>query len=222
VRAARAAQARLADVLGEPEELSILARHPEKALDRARLTSGLFAAMGRGLHRLAAEAAERKWMTVVSGRPTGWHWLRAGEPDRARAALEAAVDKGQLVGVSLSLLGDIAYHADRGEEARERYRQAFCADPNGVPVERIDDEEVRALLDEARGLELEPPAEWVPMVGYAQGVFKLPDQPEGVGECREFHAALLEARKTGEPWHRQRMQQLAMGLFEQLLEANKL
>jgi len=91
-----------------------------------------------------------------------------------------------------------------------------------VPAERIEDEAVRALVDEARGLELEPPADWVPMVGYAFGVFRLPDQPDGQGECKEFHQSLVEGRKTGDPWHRRRMQQLAMGLFEQLLETSKL
>jgi hypothetical protein len=161
-------------------------------------------------------------MTVIAGRPTGWHWLRAGEPERAKVALEAAVDKGQLCGVCLALLGDLFYREGRREEASEHYRRAFCAEPAGVPVERIEDESVRALLDEARGLELDPPAEWVPMVGYALGIFRLPEQPEGVGECREFHAALLEGRRTGEPWQHQRMQQLALGLFEQLLEASKL
>lgn len=213
---------RLGGLAGDPEELSALARHPEKALDRSRLTTGLFAALGRGLHRLAAEAAERQWMTVVAGRPAGWHWLHAGEPERARAALEAAVDKGQLLGVCLALLGDLAYRDGRTEDARELYRRAFCGDPAGVPVERIEDEAVSALLDEARGLELEPPAEWVPIVGYAFGVFRLPDQAEGQGECREFHAELLEGRRTNDPWHRRRMQQLALGLFEQLLEAGKL
>lgn len=212
----------LAGLTGAPEELASLARHPEKLLDRSRLTSVLFNALGRGLHRMAAESAERQWQTVIAGRPTGWHWMRAGEPDRARAALEAAVDRGQMVGVCLALLGDLAHRESRIEEARELYRRAFCAEPAGVPAERIEDEAVRALLDEARGLELDPPADWVPMVGYAFGVFGLPEQPDGQGECREFHAALIEGRKGGDPWHRRRMQQLALGLFEQLLESGKL
>ncbi|MBI5548435.1 MAG: tetratricopeptide repeat protein [Deltaproteobacteria bacterium] len=213
---------RVSGLAGAPEELSMLARHPEKLLDRTRLTIGLFAALGRGLHRLAAEAAERQWQTVIAGRPAGWHWLRAGEPERARAALEAAVDKGQLPGTCLALLGDIAFHDGRAEEARELYRRAFCAEPDGVPAERIEDEVVRGLLDEARGLELEPPAECVPMVGYAMGVFRLPEQPDGQGECREFHTELLEGRRTNDPWHRRRMQQLALGLFEQIFEAGRL
>ena len=215
-------RARLGVLNGDPEEISLLVRHPEKLFDRSRLTSVLFNALGRGLNRLAALAAEGQWQTVVAGRPTGWHWMRAGAPERARASLEAAVDKGQLPGVCLALLGDLAFREGRTEQAREAYRRAFCVDPIGVPVERIEDEQVRALLDEARGLELEPPAEWVPMVGYALGVFGLPDQPEGQGECREFHAALLEGRTSGDTWHRRRMQQIALGLFEQLLESSKL
>ncbi len=215
-------RSQLAGISGSPEELAALARHPEKLLDRTRLTTGLFAALTRGLHRMAAEAAERQWQTVIAGRPTGWHWMRAGDPDRAKAALEAAVDRGQMVGVCLTLLGDLAYHDGREDDAREAYRRAFCADPAGVPAERIEDEAVRALLDEARGLELDPPADWVPMVGYGFGIFRLPDQPEGQGECREFHQALVEGRKTGDPWHRRRMQQLALGLFEQLLETGRL
>ncbi|HEY3450483.1 MAG TPA: hypothetical protein VGK67_29275 [Myxococcales bacterium] len=215
-------RSQLAGLAGSPEDLASLARHPEKLLDRTRLTTGLFAALGRGLHRMAAEAAERQWQTVIAGRPTGWHWMRAGEPERAKAALEAAVDRGQMAGICLSLLGDLAHHDGREDDAREAYRRAFCVDPGGVPAERIEDEQVRALLDEARGLELEPPADWVPMVGYALGVFMLPEQPEGQGECREFHQSLLEGRKTGDQWHRRRMQQLALGLFEQLLEAGRL
>jgi tetratricopeptide (TPR) repeat protein len=215
-------RARLASLSDDAEELSLLARHPEKLLDRTRLTTSLFGALGRGLHRIAAEAAERQWQTVVAGRLTGWHWMRAGEPERARASLEAAVDKGQMVGVGLSVLGDLAFRENRVEPARELYRRAFCADPAGVPVERIEDEQVRALLDEARGLELYPPVEWVPLVGYALGIFRLPDQPEGQGEAREFHAALLEGRASGDGWHRRRMQQIALGLFEQLLEAGRL
>jgi len=204
------------------EKLAALAANRDAGLLSLPLPAALRSALSRGMHRRTAEAAERRGLLVVLGRPVGHHWLRAEATERARVSLEAAVLRKMAVGESLSSLGNLAFSENSIAMAREAYRRAFCEDPNGIPVESITDAEVRDLLDDAEELGLDPPALWVPMVGYAAGLFQLPVEPQGQGACREFHAALLAGRRTRDTAHRRRMKELAQLLFERLRDTNKL
>jgi len=211
----------LEQVANDPEKMVALFEKPD-SLIRSRLTAALKAALLCGLHRSVAEAAERGGLVAVLERPVGWYWLRAEKTDKAMAALEAAVLHKTVVGESLSILGNLAFGEKAIGKARDLYRRAFCEDPSGVMVQTIIDSEVQGVLDDAEDLGLEPVKEWVPMVGYAAGLFRLPDEPQGRGACREFHAALLAGRRTGDVRHRRRMKDLASLLFEWLRDAKKL
>jgi hypothetical protein len=206
----------------DAERMAIFTEQSSSQLESSQLTGALRTAALRGLHRRVAQAAERQGRTSVLGRPVGWHWLRAEEADKAREALEEAVRQEDALGVSLSLLGDLAFREKAVVAARELYRRAFCEDPYGISVEMIADVVVQALFDDAQDLALDPPPEWVPMVGYAAGLFQLPAEPQGRGGCREFHAALLDARRSPDVAYRRRMKQLAPQLFKRLLEEEKL
>ena len=212
----------LSGLEGDLERMAVFAERPDAQLESLRLDGALRTAVLRGLHRRVAQAAERQGRAIVLGRPVGWHWLCAEESDRAKAALEEAVRQKRALGVSLSILGNLALREKAVVAARELYRRAFCEDPHGVPAETIADAEVQALFDEAQELALDPPQEWVPMVGYAAGFFQLPAEPQGQGGCREFHAGLLDARRSADVAHRRRMKQLAPRLFKRLLDEHKL
>ncbi len=214
--------AHLSGLEGDPGRLAVFAERPDSQLESLRLTGALRTAILRGLHRRVAQAAERQGRAIVLGRPVGWHWLCAEESDKAKAALEEAVRQKHALGVSLSILGDLAFRERAVVAARELYRRAFCEDPHGVPVETLADAEIQALFDEAQELALDPPQEWVPMVGHAAGLFQLPAEPQGQGGCREFHAGLLDARRSADVAHRRRMKQLAPRLFKRLLDEHKL
>jgi tetratricopeptide (TPR) repeat protein len=214
--------ARLDALALEPERLAEEVETPGALFDASKLTGGLAEALARHLALRVAEAAERRGCLAVRGRPTGWFWLRAAEPARARAALEAAAAQGVLVGRAFSLLGDLERAEGREQAARELYRRAFCEDPLGVEAEALADEALRALVEEARELELAPPEVWVPIVGWALGLFGLPSEPQGQGACRDFHAALLSARRGGGVAARRRMKELAPLLFERLRDGGRL
>ncbi len=214
--------AHLSALESDLERMAVFAEQPDSQLKSLRLTGTLRAAVLRGLHRRVAQAAERQGRPIVLGRPVGWHWLCAEEADKAKAALEKAVREKDALGVSLSILGNLAFREKAVVGARELYRRAFCEDPHGVSLETIADVEVQALFDDAQDLALDPPLEWVPMVGYAAGLFQLPAEPQGQGRCREFHAGLLDARRSPDVAHRRRMKRLAPQLFKRLLEEEKL
>jgi tetratricopeptide (TPR) repeat protein len=207
-----------------PEELADLAAEPKGLLEPSRLTASLAAAFKRGLHRIVAQSAEEQGAgTLVRGLPAGWYWRRAGDSERAVASLEACVREGRVLGIALTLLANIA-HEDRDlTRSRDLYRRAFCEDSKNVPIEEITDSAVKLLTKDARDFQIDPPAEWVPMVGYVLHVFSLPSQPEGQGACRRFHAALLASRReAGDSRARREMKSLAPMLFERLRDEGRL
>lgn len=206
----------------DPERLAEELERPGALFDASKISGGLAAALHRALAARVGEAAERRGCLAVRGRPAGWYWLRAARPDRARAALEAAVAGGALVGRALSMLADLAHGEGREQAARELYRRAFCEDPGGVEVDSLADEAMRGLVEEARELELAPPEDWAPLVGWALGVFGLPPEPQGKDACRDFHAAALDARRGGGIPARRRMKELAPLLFERLRDGGRL
>ena len=214
--------ARAAELESDLEGLAALTHRFAKIFDASRVTPSLRAALERGLHRRVAQAAEQQGALEVAGRLVGQHWIDAGDLERAKASLTAAAAKGNAVGLSLSLLGDLAFREGAVSTARELYRRAFCEEPDVVPVEALADGAVQGILDEVSALELDPPALWVPMVGYSIGLFQLPAEPQGQGACREFHAALLKARRSSSVAPRRRMKQLAPLLFERLRDGGKL
>ncbi len=206
----------------DPERLAEALESSGALFDASKVTEGLAAALLRHLARRVAEAAERRGCLAVRGRLAGGYWLRAAQPDRARAALDAAAAHGTFPGRALSMLADLEHSGGREQAARELYRRAFCADPCGIEVDSLADEAVRNLVDEARELELSPPEVFVPLVGWALGVFGLPSEPQGQGACRELHAAVLESRRQGGISARRRMKELAPLLFERLRDGGRL
>lgn len=214
--------AKLDSMAHDPEGLADALENQRSLLDPSEATAGLAESIARHIARRVGEAAEKLGALSVRGRPAGWYWLRAAEPERARAVLEAAVAGGILVGRALPMLAEIERAEGRERNARELYRRAFCEDPLGVDVDSLADEAVRALVDEARELELSPPEIWVPLVGWAMGTFGLSSEPQGQAACRDFHAALLDARRGGGTEARRRMKSLAPLLFEQLRDAGRL
>lgn len=191
-------------------------------LDPALLDGACGAALRRQLHARIAEVAERRALHEVRGQLTGWHWREAGQLARAEVSLAAAIERGVGTGRALALLGDLAFEQGRVADARERYRRAACEDPEAFDAEAVADPAVQALVDEARELDLDPPVAWLPMVGYATGVFWLPPEPAGQGTCREFHEALLSGRKAGGIEARRKMKELAPLLFGRLRDEGKL
>ncbi len=206
----------------EPEALAEAMEQPSALYDPSQLTRPLVDALTGHLSRCVAEAAGRRDFLLVRGQPTGWYWLQGHRPEQARACLEKASAQGVLVGRALSLLGDLAFREGRALAAREFYRRAFCEDPGGVDAEVLADPGVRALVDDARELELSPPEVWVPLAGWAANLFSLPSEPQGQAAARDFHAALLEARLRGDIEARRRMKNLAPLLFERLRDGGRL
>ncbi len=152
--------------------LAFLAAGPDGALQRGRLTVSLASAFQRGLHRLVAEAAEREGEALVLGRPVGWYWVKAGEPERARRSLEQSVQDSSAPGQALMLLGNLAYAARDVSRARSLYRRALQVEPLAVYAEEIADEQVRELFSQARTRGLSPVAEGVLSLGAEQGLFQ--------------------------------------------------
>jgi len=212
---------RTGEAAGDAAALARMAAHPEELLERSRLTVSLLGAFSRGLYRKAAAAAESAGLALVGEQPRGWLWLQAQDVVRARQALEEGLASGGATGKCLVLRGNMDYEAGEQGIARERYRRAFAADPEGIDPEAVADAEVAALFDEAAELELEPSGEWLPMVGFLVGVFALPTEPDEQGKCRAFHEALRAARK-GDIEGRRTMKNLAPRLFERLLEEGRL
>jgi hypothetical protein len=215
--------AQVAAAAADPEQLAQLAQAPERLVEPSRASVSLASAFGRGLHRLTAKAAERRAPgTAVGSMPAGWHWMMADEPEVAELSLEASVASGVLVGPSLVLLGNLAFEQGEASAARERYRKAYCLDPEKASSVEPVDPSVAELIDDVLEFELEPPAEWLPMVGYLRGVFTLHPEAQGQGGCREFHQALLSSRRGDLAGGRRRMRELAPLLFEELREEGKL
>ena len=214
--------ARLEALRLDPEALAEAMEKPSELFDPSQLTEPLVAALTRHLSRCVAEAAERRGSLRVRGQPTGWYWLRGNRLAQGRAALEKASTQGVLAGRTLSLLGDIAFGEGRAQAARELYRRAFCEDPGGVNAEALADPAVQALVEDARELELSPPEPWVPLAGWAADLFILPSEPQGQAAARDFHAAVLEARRGGGIEARRRMKRLAPLLFERLRDGGRL
>jgi tetratricopeptide (TPR) repeat protein len=155
---------------GDAEALAFLAAGPEGALERGRLPVSLAGAFQRGLHRLVARSAEDAGEATVMGRPVGWYWVKAGELERARTSLEAAVSAARLPGQALMLLGNIAHARRDTAAARGYYRRALQTEPRAVYAEEIADEQVRELFSQARTRGL-PPAEGALQLGEEQGIF---------------------------------------------------
>jgi len=219
--------ARLESMRLEPELLAVALEIKGELFDPDRAGAALAAALERVLHTRVAEAAGRCEMALVHERLAGWHWIRAGHPERAEAAFLDAAQVPALRARALFALGDLLFGQRRIAEARERYRRALCVEAapgvEGVDAERAADPAVAALPDEARELELEPPGPWLPLVGWAAGVFALPPEPEGVGPGREFHQALIDGRRGGGTVEaRRRMKALAPRLFERLRDEGRL
>ncbi|HEY3447280.1 MAG TPA: tetratricopeptide repeat protein [Myxococcales bacterium] len=215
--------ARLESMRLDPELLALALEVPGELFEPERSGELLADALRRVLHARVADAAERCGLCEVHGRLSGWHWLRAGMAERARAAFDdAARRQPQLSARALFALGDLEFGQGRLAEAREHYRQALCEEAGGVDPESAADPAVQGLADEARELELEPPLPWLPLVGWVAGVFGLPPEPEGLGPCREFHRALLAGRRGGGVEARRRMKELAPRLFERLRDEGRL
>ncbi len=215
-----------AEATSDLDRLAQLCSEAPSLVDRARLGAALHRSMVLGLHRRVADACDVQGpATTAAGHVSGWYWLRAEDRARAKASLERAADAGSAE--ALVLLGNLASEDGDAAVARELYRRAFCLDSASTHLEQIRDPAVSELLDEARELELEPAGDWVPMVGYAKSLFRLPTAPDGGPKCRAFHAKLLEARRlrserADDVAARRELRAMAPKLFELLKDEGRL
>jgi tetratricopeptide (TPR) repeat protein len=117
---------------------------------------------------LAFEEAAREADAVKEGRsPDFWAqagnaWLAAGDPDKARAALDTAIDAGSLLGVALG-----EAHLDRGR----------------ARVAGGDMEGARSDLDRATGYAADDPLSWLLSATLARRMQDLPRAAKDILEA---------------------------------------
>lgn len=177
-------------------------------------------ALSRGLYRRAAQAAEARGAgALVGGRPAGYFWLKAGD---ARAALESLSTpiRGPTPGFALVLYANALRRTGDGDLAAAHYRLAFARDPAGAIQAAVEDPRVAELPRRAgETYALAPPATWVPLIGYAEGLWPLPDEPDEAEPCASYHRALIVTRHGG---GREELRRLAPRLTEALIVAGRL
>lgn len=66
----------------------------------------------------------------------GIAWRKLGEPEKARAALVAAIERDPANGAAHNQLGLLHRHAGRFDEAREAYRAGIRENPDYAPLYR--------------------------------------------------------------------------------------
>ncbi len=205
------------DPLDLTGELALLADKGSAGLSLAA-RRGVEAAKARAMDSLAPGA-------TAGGQLAGEFWQRANRPDEALASLDRAIAAGVNSSRALVVLGNVL--AARGEDqaARERWCRAFLERPAEVPLDLIADPNVAALADDAASLELSPPTEWVPLVGFLHDLWRLPSPSSRAGsEPERFREALVASRQTKHRGQldlaaRRTMKALAPLLFTELLEA---
>lgn len=117
----------------------------------------------------AAQGVGARWEDVSSA----GLWARAGEPDKAIAALSATAEREGTGPSWVHVANALAAHGNAAG-AREALGRAFFVDPLGVDGTTIRDTRVQDLLDTTADLVPDEDGEsqlWVLAVGLADGVF---------------------------------------------------
>jgi tetratricopeptide (TPR) repeat protein len=185
--------------------------------------------LARGLAR-ASELQDGRG-ALVEGEPVGRFLLDAALPDEAAASLYATLSKKPGSGKAALLLANALHRLERHEEARDAYRRAFRVAPLELPLDGIEDAEVRGLCGLAEPLRLDGDVRaWLPAIGYLEDVLPLsaldPVPGAGFGDASRVYD-LIVAHK-GARSHPERLairrdlRDLAPPLFDALVAARKL
>lgn len=175
----------------------------------------------RGLLVARARRAESAGPTTAAA----CLWLEAQRPEEAERTLHACIGAGVEPGRANVLLANMLSRNGAVEQARVLYRRAFWVEPRAVVVGEIHDPAVRALHSSAQYLAPEPCEPWMPLVGFALGVWPFAgcESPDPGCAPALFHAALVRSRvssRQGQPnvAARREMKTLAPRLFEHLMD----
>lgn len=82
------------------------------------------------------EVSERNDLLAGPYVNVGIAWRKLGEPEKARAALAAAIERDPANGAAHNQLGLLHRHAGRFDEAREAYRAGIRENPDYAPLYR--------------------------------------------------------------------------------------
>lgn len=131
-----------------------------------------------GWHRRLALDAERLGGIGcgVGSETTGYHFLRAGDLDRAERSLRATLEREPADGRSRARLGDVLHKRGEPQAARLEYARSLVDAPGTVDWEGVADQDIAALPPIATSeyqVEGEP-ADWAAAVGTVEGVFPWP------------------------------------------------
>lgn len=196
---------------------------------RPEIAAAVHRHLARGLVR--ACDLEHGPGALLGTEPPALELLAAGLPAEAAEALFATLSRHPRSAAAALGLGNALHRLDRTLEARDHYRRALRVGPLLVPLEAIEDPDVRALATVAAELRLPgDPRIWMPICGVLEDVLPLsaldPVPGNGFGDGTRAFDLLIAHKGAKSPAERaavrRDLQLLAPALFAALQEAQKL
>lgn len=168
---------------------------------------------------------------LLGTEPPALELLAAELPAEAAEALFATLSRHPRSAAAALGLGNALHRLGRTPEARDHYRRALRVGPQLVPLEAIEDPDVRGLATVAAELRLPGDARiWMPICGVLEDVLPLsaldPVPGNGFGDGTRAFDLLIAHKGAKSPAERaavrRDLQLLAPALFAALQEAQKL
>ncbi len=223
------AAARLIEGVTAPWNGARLAFAAHRGAARPEIARAVHRHLARGYVR--ASDLEFGPGALHDGAPAALELLAAELPREAAEGLFATLSRHPRSAVAALGLANALHRLGRVEEARDHYRRALRVGPLGVPLESIEDPEVRALAAVAAELRLPGDARvWMPICGVLEDVLPLsaldPVPGNGFGDGTRAFDLLIAHKGAKSPAERaavrRDLQQLAPSLFAALQDAQKL